>query len=135
MTGQLISKRECGQCNTCCVIPEVYEKGINKPPYLPCGFSKHDDVKRFCSIYGTDKRPDMCKEFVCAWMFGYGSDFDDPLHSKVMASINEIDGLLGIYAFELSRGAIETTGRNIIMDMVNKTSLPVILTNMRTTWQ
>ena len=124
--------RTCGTCNACCVIPEVYEKGISKPPYMPCKHLRQEDKKSFCVVYGSSERPDMCAEFVCAWMYGFGSELDNPKYSKVMASINEIDGILGIYVHELVKDAAKTSGRNIIAEMVNKVTLPVVLTEYGT---
>lgn len=57
--------RECGSCTKCCegwLSANIHGRAMYKGN--PCFFV--DKEKSNCSIY--DKRPDLCKKFLCAWM-------------------------------------------------------------------
>lgn len=62
--GPQLSGRKCGQCQMCCVIPDIKE--LNKPANTPCQHL----TPRGCGIYET--RPEVCRSFECNWKFGLG---------------------------------------------------------------
>lgn len=59
--------RECGTCNACCDILEV--AAVDKPVNTLC---KHWQTGTGCTIY--ERRPQMCRSFVCAWLQGHLDD-------------------------------------------------------------
>ncbi|HEX9213549.1 MAG TPA: YkgJ family cysteine cluster protein [Bradyrhizobium sp.] len=59
--------RQCGSCNACCDILEV--AGVDKPVNQLC---RHWQTGTGCTIY--DRRPQMCRSFVCAWLQGHLDD-------------------------------------------------------------
>jgi hypothetical protein len=59
--------RQCGSCNACCDIMEV--AAVDKPVNQLC---THWQTGTGCSIY--DRRPQMCRSFVCAWLQGHLDD-------------------------------------------------------------
>jgi hypothetical protein len=52
---------------------------------------------------------------------------DRPDQSGVMLSINDLNGGTWIFIVEIKEGAVLSTGRNIIVEMVNKIDLPAIV--------
>jgi hypothetical protein len=59
---QMPQIRECGNCNLCCKLPEVENvKGV----YEWC---KNCEIGVGCKIYNN--RPEICKDFICAWAVG-----------------------------------------------------------------
>jgi Fe-S-cluster containining protein len=56
--------RECGSCSQCCTLLEVTDVGKSMNEWC-----KHCDPGKGCMIY--DRRPQMCRSFVCAWLQGY----------------------------------------------------------------
>lgn len=62
--------RECGECVACCRDLSVTE--LEKPAYVPC--DKLCD--KGCSIY--EERPDVCRNFHCAWIQGHLGEDDRP---------------------------------------------------------
>ncbi|MBR0907111.1 YkgJ family cysteine cluster protein [Bradyrhizobium liaoningense] len=56
--------RQCGSCNACCDILEV--AAVDKPVNQLC---RHWQTGTGCTIY--DRRPQMCRSFVCAWLQGH----------------------------------------------------------------
>ena len=78
--------RTCGDCIACCTYPIVKE--INKPGLTHCLNAilpdNFNDELTFtgksecgnCKIYKT--RPKPCKEYECAWLWGYGEEEDRP---------------------------------------------------------
>ncbi|OAF07317.1 MULTISPECIES: YkgJ family cysteine cluster protein [Bradyrhizobium] len=59
--------RQCGSCNACCDILEV--AAVDKPVNQLC---RHWQTGTGCTIY--DRRPQMCRSFVCAWLQGHLDD-------------------------------------------------------------
>lgn len=55
--------RSCGECQACCIAP--YIKELAKPAHVRC---EHLN-QRGCGVY--TKRPEVCREFDCAWLHGF----------------------------------------------------------------
>lgn len=89
--------RECGECVACCsgtLLAKIHsnEMGAGKP----CVFL----VKSKCSIY--EDRPQVCKDFQCAWLQGLMSDSMKPTMSNVMISVETKDKKQFLRVIELS---------------------------------
>jgi len=118
---QLIT-RKCGDCEACCYVAEIQEGDFYKPACKRCPFLDHG-----CSVYNTPKKPQVCTDFNCSWLRGAGSESDRPDLSHVMLMVNKVDGSDWIFAMDLAKNAHLTTGKNIIVDMINKNHLPAII--------
>jgi hypothetical protein len=74
--------RECGDCQGCCqgwLIGEAY--GVKFGVGKPCAF-----LQGQCMIY--DMRPDVCKNYYCAWRQGLFSEKLKPTISNVLISVS-----------------------------------------------
>lgn len=65
----LSASRECGECNLCCILPQITP--LAKPKNTPC---RH--LKDGCLIY--PERPECCSRFYCGWRFGFGTEAERP---------------------------------------------------------
>lgn len=74
--------RQCGSCNACCDILEV--AGVDKPVNQLC---KHWQAGTGCTIY--DRRPQMCRSFVCAWLQGHLDDDWFPAKSGIVVHFSQ----------------------------------------------
>lgn len=77
----------CGDCTACCdgnLVGEVF--GIPFGQGTPCSFL----LNKSCSIYSF--RPDMCKNYQCAWSQGLFPEWMKPNQCGVLISV-EHDGL------------------------------------------
>lgn len=118
-------KRECGDCNVCCIIGAVPE--LSKPAHTPCIFLK-ECKKGCCSIFDNPKLPDTCKDYNCAWKEGFGDEYGKPNKINVMFSINKLENQTYITAIELKENAITDSYANyMVMDMATKTNIPIIV--------
>ena len=92
-------QRQCGECNACCIAPEV--ESLGKPDWERC---KHL-VGGGCDIYGN--HPDDCKQYLCGWRQGLGEDEHRPDKIGVMFSALSSD-IVGdhIIIHEIEDGAI-----------------------------
>ncbi|WP_283193004.1 hypothetical protein [Rhizobium sp. AN80A] len=70
--------RSCGACTLCCRLPEI--ELLSKPANAPC---VNCVTGQGCRIY--DDRPDLCRDFLCAWMTDdeLGAEWD-PTVAKMM---------------------------------------------------
>jgi hypothetical protein len=62
--GSMESARTCGDCTACCdgwLEGDIY--GAKMGNGTPCRFIRPEG----CSIYGS--RPDLCKTYMCGWIF------------------------------------------------------------------
>lgn len=59
--------RSCGECRACCVAPSIDDPELFKPKWKPC-VHLATRAECPCSIY--EKRPAVCRQFVCAWLAG-----------------------------------------------------------------
>ena len=100
----VLQDRQCGGCSACCVFPGI--KALNKPVGVPCQYLGDG----FCTIY-HQQRPDVCGEFRCLWIQGYGIPDSRPDRCGVLltGSVNvpEQGYKLAIIATELWPGALE----------------------------
>jgi len=119
-------KRKCGSCSICCEIAEVRGNDFYKKPHRMCKFHKEGVG---CTIFNDAKRPSMCHTFKCAWLMGLGEENDNPHINKVMVSLNEFNGGRWIFVIDVEKNAHLTTGKNIILDMIDKYHLPVIISD------
>jgi hypothetical protein len=74
--------RQCGSCNACCDILEV--AAVDKPVNQLC---THWQTGTGCSIY--DRRPQMCRSFVCAWLQGHLDDDWFPAKSGIIVHFSQ----------------------------------------------
>ena len=74
--------RQCGSCNGCCDILEV--TAVAKPMNTLC---KHWETEKGCTIY--ERRPQMCRSFVCAWLQGHLDDDWFPEKSRMVVYYGE----------------------------------------------
>ena len=74
--------RQCGSCNACCDILEV--AAVDKPVNQLC---KHWQTGTGCTIY--DRRPQMCRSFVCAWLQGHLDDDWFPAKSGIIVHFSQ----------------------------------------------
>src|SRR3954453_16764857 len=74
--------RQCGSCNACCDILEV--AAVDKPVNQLC---KHWQTGTGCSIY--DRRPQMCRSFVCAWLQGHLDEEWFPAKSGIIVHFSQ----------------------------------------------
>jgi hypothetical protein len=62
--SHLVSGRECGECNACCVVLLIDDEYFKKPADQVCSNLLE---KGGCKIY--TQRPSVCQEWYCAWRF------------------------------------------------------------------
>ena len=70
------SKRECGQCDACCVLPRISaepafpegKRGYEPCPHLTRQFNSDVQTTGNCTCY--DDRPDLCRSYTCLWRAG-----------------------------------------------------------------
>ena len=79
-TKMITNKRECGECNACCVWLKGDAYGHEFGNGKPCHFLKNN-----CSIYET--RPEVCKRYQCAWLQGLFQENLRPDKSKVLITV------------------------------------------------
>lgn len=118
-------ERKCENCVTCCIITEIKYKDFYKAPNENCKYLNKECCG--CSVFGKIEKPTNCLNFDCAWLKGFGDINDRPDLSDVMVAIDNFNGGTWIFVMETKKGAYLTTGKNIIIDMVNKFNFPVIV--------
>lgn len=121
--NELKLDRECGECTACCHWFEIEE--FNKEQYDPCPKLKGEPGCNNCTIYDT--RPKMCKDYICAWLYGYGNEEDRPDKSGIM--MDNIEWIPGsIIAKQLWRSAYATKkGEDCIKRISNQMDKPVFV--------
>lgn len=74
--------RSCGTCTLCCKLMAVsgFASVEDKPQGEWCRFC--DKKGGGCAIY--DARPQACRDFVCGWLGGIGTEPMKPSRSKVV---------------------------------------------------
>ena len=95
--------RECGDCRVCCTLFEIAEvnKGLNRPCRHQSGPGEPG-----CKIYGH--RPQVCREFECAWKQGLSGEGDRPDRLGIMLYTVQLeDGGPGLAIVEATPGAFE----------------------------
>lgn len=119
--------RDCGECDVCCVLAEVIGKDFHKKGREVCKFLNQNEKIKKCLIY--ENRPKMCENYFCSWARYFGEEVDRPDLCGVMIFIGSFNGGTWIFAMENRKDAAITTGKNVIIDVANKTNLPVIVSN------
>jgi hypothetical protein len=119
--------RKCEECAVCCVITEISEDNFHKCANYPCEYLNNEGYG--CSLFGKKEKPNRCTEYECAWLRGFGGDNDRPDKSNIMLFINSFNGGIWIFAMETKKDAYRTTGKSIIVDMVEKFDLPIIISD------
>ena len=117
-------ERKCGECSVCCYIGAVPE--LKKEPHHKCKYVKTDACGS-CSIFNSKKLPDTCRNFMCSWKRGFGSETDRPDHNGVMFSINKIENQIYAVAIELTENAITTSGKDMAIQIASAQKLPMIV--------
>lgn len=102
-TKPVSSARECGDCRVCCTLFEIAEvnKGLNRP-------CRHQGKagEPGCKIYGH--RPQVCRDFECAWKQGLSGEGDRPDRLGIMFYTVQLeDGGHGLAIVEATPGAFE----------------------------
>lgn len=134
---ELKLKRECGECSACCVWFDFDINGTHKPMQTPCkelcnemdGTHSCNGTNN-CGIYET--RPKPCREYICAWLYGYGNEEDRPDKSGIM--LDNIEWVPGaIVAKQMWRSAYATkAGEGAIRRISEQMDKPVLI--LSTNW-
>ena len=117
-------ERLCGECSVCCYIGAVPE--LEKGPHTECKYVKTDKCGS-CSIFKSKDLPQTCRNFMCSWRRGFGSETDRPDQNNVMFSINKIENQVYAVAIELSENAINITGKDMAIQIASAQKLPIIV--------
>jgi len=127
----MTKKRDCGECKACCILPAIKEPTLDKPAGVRCkNLKKEDSACDSCTIYKD--RPAPCAAFKCLWLRGFGDENDRPDKSKVMSYFHRADNGTWIYVMELADKAHKTTGKNILIDTLNRVPVPIIVSDFNT---
>ncbi|MEM1183809.1 MAG: hypothetical protein AAGI53_02295 [Planctomycetota bacterium] len=95
--------RSCGSCRVCCKLPDIPE--LDKPRDTWCRFSAKSKGAPGCTRY--EARPDVCREFECAWLSGLGDADDRPDKLGVLWQPLDLpDGRRGLGIVEARPGAL-----------------------------
>lgn len=65
-----MGQRVCGGCTACCKVMAIKDF---KEGFRVC---RHSIKGKGCGIY--ESRPAPCREFICGWLGGWGTDQDRP---------------------------------------------------------
>lgn len=78
-----LKMRDCGDCSLCCVNPAIAREVLledrdfgEKPACTACRYLNFDGMKGSCAIY--ERRPSVCKGYVCIWALGYVNEEPAP---------------------------------------------------------
>jgi hypothetical protein len=101
MVDHNMATRQCDGCTACCTVMGVTELG--KGNFIDC----QHVVDRGCGIYGS--HPKSCKDFVCMWRIGVGSDEQKPNLIGLVIDTTRPGHTFhpGLFIRELWDGAIE----------------------------
>jgi hypothetical protein len=102
--ASLSAGRTCGDCRLCCKLPDIPE--LSKPRDRWCQNASRERGTEGCTIYND--RPQVCREFSCAWLSGLGKEQDRPDKLGVMWQPLDLpDGRPGIGVVEARPGALD----------------------------
>ena len=104
----LVSGRECGECNVCCVALTIDDPDLRKVQGVRCKNALSDNS---CAIY--DARPRMCRSFFCGWrMLKWVKEPLRPDRSGVLIrlQVEKASGKLGVVFTLLTRAAAKAEG-------------------------
>jgi hypothetical protein len=114
--------RKCGECEACCEFAEIKEGDFYKPAFQKCEHQCNG-----CAIFGKLQRPGICNSYQCSWLRGFGNEDERPDKNGIIVSINRINNLDYITAIELRPNSFIEVGKNIIVEIIEKTKLPVLI--------
>ena len=103
--------RQCGSCNACCDVLEV--AAVDKPVNQLC---QHWQTGTGCTIY--DRRPQMCRSFVCAWLQGHLDDEWFPAKSGIIVHFSQdaVNVTVDDHCPDrLARGAVFQQARRMVL--------------------
>lgn len=97
-----MTDRSCGKCSACCTALAIDDPELQKPEGERC---QHLTVSGGCGIYL--RRPEICKQFRCAWLGGNFKATDRPDKIGVMLHVPQSgEGPLVGVLTELRPGAL-----------------------------
>jgi hypothetical protein len=120
-----MNNRKCGICSVCCTVGYVPE--LKKPAYTRC---THVDTNACgsCKIFDKNFLPDTCKNYNCAWIQGWGEDYDKPNKNNVMITDNILENQRYFTCIELEENAIFShPAKKMIEEIVSEMKIPMIV--------
>ena len=124
----MVSKRECGECEVCCVSLKVPD--LNKDAGIPCQFLKRPG--HGCSLHGTKLQADVCNTWKCFWKRGELDEHHRPdkvgmvafysreseLHPRGVISLQEVES----GSFQHNKEAKEA-----VLQISDRVGIPTVL--------
>lgn len=121
-----MTNRDCGSCDVCCIVPGIDHPELIKEPNVVCPNLNQSKSCEKCKIYET--RPEgPCAGFECSWKLGYGNEDDIPNKNNLLTTMRSFNNGDWIIAIETAGDAVQTTGRSMVVDLVQKFDLVVIV--------
>lgn len=118
-------QRTCGTCDICCFETEINDVELTKPCNTTCVHLNTSLKTKKCKIY--EHAPKQCKQYTCSWIDGYGNDADRPNNNGIIANITKLNDGTWTFVREVTKDALTTTGKTMVIDMVVKTNFPAIV--------
>jgi hypothetical protein len=117
-------ERKCGECSVCCYVGEVPE--LKKPPHKQCEYVLTNECGS-CAIYNSKELPATCRNFLCSWRRGFGSENDRPDENKALFSTIHLENQIYTVVIEMAENAIMTTAKDMAVQMAEAQKLPLIV--------
>jgi hypothetical protein len=130
--------RTCGDCIACCTYfkIEALEKNIMvhcphaklPGPVKPnMAYLSGASVEGNCRIYFETTKPDICNDYVCLWLRGYGGEEDRPDRSRMLFdTVRRVENAIEAKALEPGREDTEA-GRALTEKMSKETGKPAVV--------
>jgi hypothetical protein len=133
-------ERTCGDCVACCVYLNITDPKLNKRAMSHCPhlllpgeesegsvYYTGENTCGNCSVYGTDKKPECCTDYYCAWRLGHGDEEDRP--DKSLMLFDRLKGVENALEAKPLKDGQEGTeeGKAIIDRMSSSAGTPVIV--------
>ncbi len=118
-------KRDCGECDVCCVLPSMEDIGFQKEQRTNCIHLDTSKETHKCTIY--EDRPGCCSEFFCSWITGIGEEEDRPDKNGILTFAAEFNGGFWCVIVEDEPNALMTTGREMAIKLTNLYTVPIIV--------
>lgn len=125
-----MSERQCGECQLCCELLAVKERGrlpSSGEPYAfnkPAGSRCPHQCASGCAIYDAEELPVSCRAFECEWLLGQFRESDRPDRSGLVVSFRrDPDGTIRACVFGIRHQAI---GNELRIDLRNAGALRTI---------
>jgi|SRR6056300_780454 len=118
--------RNCGECNVCCVVPEmtVADHGFSKKSFVRCPKLSGIISDKQCTIYKD--RPTKCSQFTCLWIKGFGNENDRPDKNNLLLFKNRINNGNWIFAIETKEDSI-LKNKEILIEVSKKSDTAIII--------